>query len=226
MQLSRNVVRSRVEPISSVMNVHTICKRTKHLKMVEMPLKARVILRGMTNNPHFPDAGPLLTLLEEKRAAMEKANMACLLDGGRIPTHTRKVCRRELEHVLDMLVGYVKATSKFDITVALSSGFQLRKPPLLLHKPSKPEDLRVQRTEFEGHLVLRWEPIHGARLYLIYMNKLGAEDSSAWEQVAITSRARFDAEGLESGKHHWFRVVALRAAGLSPISQVVGCMAG
>jgi len=207
------------------MTITTICKRTKHLKMNEMPLKARVILRGMTNNPNFPDAGPLLAQLEEKRAAMEKANLACL-DGGRIATHSRKMCRRDLEHVLDMLVGYVTARSKRNVSVALSSGFQLRKPPLLLPRLAKPEGLRVEMTAYAGLLEVRWQPLQGVRNYCIYMNAVGAEHEDGWTMVAFTSRARCDAKGLVSGDRYRFRVMAVSAAGASPMSQVVGRMAG
>ena len=205
------------------MTVETICKRTKHLRMVEMPLKARVILRGMTNNPHFPDAGPLLAQLESAREDMEMANLACL-DGGRIATADRRKYRTALEHVLDALVGHVKAYSKRNVTIALSSGFQLRKTPLQLPLSGMPENLCFIPTDAAGVLELRWDPEHGARTYLVQMNVNGPADPNGWILIATPSRAKLRITGLESGRYYWFRIATSRAAGMSPMSQVARCM--
>ncbi|HRP00129.1 MAG TPA: fibronectin type III domain-containing protein [Flavobacteriales bacterium] len=202
------------------MVTHTICKRTKHLTMAEMPLKARVILRAMTHNPHFPDAGPLLALLEERRAAMEAANVACL-NGGALNTAIRKRCRQELEQVLDQLVGYVKMKSGGDVAIALSSGFQLRKPPVKLPPLEKPQNLRWVRSMTSGRVELRWDPMRGARNYMVYMNPDGEGNPDAWRMVGMSSRAKLVLHQLEPGQRCWFKLVGVSASGVSNFSQVV-----
>ena len=39
-----------------------------------------------------------------------------------------------------------------------------------------------------------------------------------WTLLALTSRASYEATALEPGKHYWFRMCALGAAGASPFS--------
>lgn len=68
------------------MRTSTICKGTKHLTMEEIVQKAALIHERMSGNPNFPDAGPLLAVLDARRRAMEVANDRCLFFGGRIAT--------------------------------------------------------------------------------------------------------------------------------------------
>lgn len=192
--------------------------------MAEMPLKARVILRGMTHNPHFPDAGPLLAVLEQRRAAMEAANVACL-SGGRWETAERKRCRKELDLVLDQLLGYVKSTSRGDVEIALSSGFCLRKPPIMLAPLGPVQKLRWESRPNSNWIELRWEPMHGARCYHVMLSLDGSDDPDSWRIVGTPSRAKMRLHDLEPGRYHWFKVRALSAAGMSPVSQVVRGMA-
>jgi len=216
-----SAVRSSGENKSMV--TQTICKRTKHLTMAEMPLKARVILRAMTDNPHFPEAATLLAVLDERRAAMEAANVACL-NGGALNTAIRKRCRAELEQVLDQLLGYVKMKSGCNVAMALSSGFQLRKPPVPLPPLVKPQNLRWVRSMSSGRVELRWDPMRGARNYMVYMNPDGEQNPDAWRKVGMSGRAKLVLFHLEPGKPYWFKLVGVSAAGMSSFSQVVCAM--
>jgi hypothetical protein len=177
----------------------------------------------MRGNPHFPEAGPLLDELEQKATAMTSANIACL-DGGRLVTLHRKLCRKELDRVLDKLVGLVKAWSQGDVSVALSSGFELRKPPLPLPKPGAPMNVRVA-VPASGRMEVRWEPIHGVRQYAVFMNTQGPEEENHWELLGYRSGAKMILVGMEPGTVVWFRLFAINAVGSGPMSQVVRAMA-
>jgi hypothetical protein len=205
------------------MVTHTICKRTKHLTMAEMPLKARVILRAMTYNPHFPDAGPLLALLEERCEAMTAANVECLT-GRYQATQERRMCRQQLEQVLDQLVGYVKMKSGGDVVIALSSGFQLRKPPVKLPPLEKPQNLRWVRSMTSGRVELRWDPMRGARNYMVYMNPDGEGNPDAWRMVGVPGRAKLVLRDMEPGQRCWFKLMGVSASGMSSFSQVVSAV--
>ena len=207
----------------AAMKVETIRKGTKHLTMTEMPLKARVILEGMRGNPHFAGADALLDELEQKAAAMTAANIACL-DGGRLVTLHRRKCRTELERVLDRLVGLVKALSHGDVAIALSSGFHLRKAPIPLPKPGPPMNLRWVLSG-NGRVEVRWDPIHGTRHYVVFMNTQGPLIEEGWELIAHCSSAKIVLSDQEPGTVIWFRLFAVNAAGCGPLSQVVRCMA-
>lgn len=206
------------------MRIETICKRTKHLTMMEIVLKARIIHRAMSGNPNFPDAVEMLAELDACRAAMEEANQRCEFYGGRIPTAHRRACRAALEATIDSLFHYVKATSRGNVSVALSSGFTLRKAPLLLPVPGPPQNLRVRREHGSGVLQLRWVPIHGARCYTVEIKERDLNEEAAW-LIVTTSEAKLQLRGLEPGVYHTFRVRAVLAAGVSPYSQSVVGMA-
>jgi hypothetical protein len=209
---------------TGTMRIETICKRTKHLTMVELPTKARVIHDAMSGNPHFPAAAGMLAELDTCRAAMEEANQRCLFYGGLIATAQRHDCRAALEAAIDNLFHYVKAASRRNVSVALSSGFTLRKAPLLLPVPGPPQNVRVRRQQWSGALQLRWEPIHGARVYVVEMKQRDLNEEAPWQHVN-TSEAKLQVRGLEPGVYHTFRVRAVLAAGVSPYSQLVVGMA-
>lgn len=80
---------------NNTMRIRTICKRTKHLTMIELPLKAMILHRRMSNDPHFPDATALLSQLEASRVAMQAANLACM-GGGITATAYRRDRHRKL----------------------------------------------------------------------------------------------------------------------------------
>ena len=206
------------------MRIQTICKRTKHLTMLEMVLKARYIHRCMTGNPNFPDAAAMLAKLDTCRAAMEEANQRCLYHGGRIATAHRKACRAALDAALDDLFHYVRAVSRGRVQVALSSGFTLRKPPLLLAVPDAPQKVRVLHYGRPGALQLRWEPLHGARAYAVEVRPSDRNEEGAW-RIVMCNEAKVEVHGLEPGVYHTFRVRAHFAAGTTPYSQSVVCMA-
>ncbi len=193
--------------------------------MLEMPLKARIIHRRMSGNPHFPDAGEMLAELDACRAAMELANQECMFSGGRIATAQRRACRAALEDVLDDLFRYVRAASARNIEVALSSGFTLRKPPLLLHVPGPPQGVHLRRDADTAVLQLRWAPMHGARYYTVEVKEGDINDSSGWRVLKRSTVAKLHIVGLECGVYYGMRVRASFAAGQSPYSNCVRGMA-
>lgn len=207
------------------MQIKTICKRTKHLTMLEMPLKARIIHRRMSGNPHFPDAGEMLAELDACRAAMEEANQRCVFHGGILPTAHRRACRAALDAALDSLFHYVRAASRGNVEVALSSGFTLRKPPLLVPVPGAPQGVHLRRDRESAALQLRWTPMHGARLYIVEVKEGDINDTSGWRLLKMISEAKLHLEGLEPGVYYGLRVRASFAAGLSPYSNCVRGMA-
>ena len=206
------------------MLITTLAKQTKHLTMGEVVVKARVIGEAMWGNPHFPDAGPLLMELAARRNAMQAANVACL-NGGRMATARRKRCRRMLEQQLDSILGYVRMRSAGDVSIALSSGFRLCRPPLLLPPLDRVQGLRSIPTLNQGRIELRWDRQHGVRKYYVYINTFGPDKEDGWRMMCLTSRAKAILKDMEPGRYIWFRVCAFSASGMSPLSQELRAMA-
>ncbi|MEO8068217.1 MAG: fibronectin type III domain-containing protein [Flavobacteriales bacterium] len=174
----------------------------------------------MSNNPNFPDAGSLLAELEERCAAMQQANLDCF-NGGHAHTARRKLCRSALDLALDKVLLHVRAQCRGDVAVALSSGFQLRKPPILLPPLGPVENLRWVRSMSSGRVELRWDPQHGARNYIVYTNPDGPQNDEAWRKVGAPGKAKLVLYGLEPGQSVWFKVMGISASGSGGMSQVV-----
>jgi len=206
------------------MRTSTICKGTKHLTMEEIVQKAALIHERMSGNPNFPDAGPLLAVLDARRRAMEVANDRCLFFGGRIATAHRHDCRAALERAIDAVYLHVRYVVGHDLQKALTSGFTARKAPRPLPVPEAPERLRVQRTGHTGSLLVRWQPRHGACAYEVEMRPANAADDAPMDTLLVR-RAKALVDGLAPGVEYRFRVRARFAQGATPYSQGVVCMA-
>jgi len=71
--------------------------------------------------------------------------------------------------------------------------------------------------ETSGRLDVRWKAINGAKSYVVECRTHGATPG-AWQQVKITTSARYNATGVTPGQEYAFRVRAVGAAGEGPWS--------
>jgi hypothetical protein len=74
--------------------------------------------------------------------------------------------------------------------------------------------------ELDGEINLLWEPVRGARTYVIQFSRDSA-NPSRWVQEDIVSKSRCTVSKLRSGKKYWFRVAAIGPKGQGPWSEPV-----
>ena len=86
-------------------------------------------------------------------------------------------------------------------------------------KLSSPLSLRAIAGNMKGEVDLVWEPIEGAKSYVIQKCS-GIIEPNNWKREDTISKSSYTVSNLQKGKH-WFRIAALGRKGLGPWSYTV-----
>ncbi|MBK9076726.1 MAG: fibronectin type III domain-containing protein [Flavobacteriales bacterium] len=78
-------------------------------------------------------------------------------------------------------------------------------------------ELKARYTTATGSVALAWEARYGARSYNVF--KSTSNSPFNWVPTGVTTKAKFNVDGLESGEDYWFAVTATGAAGESSLSK-------
>jgi hypothetical protein len=68
-----------------------------------------------------------------------------------------------------------------------------------------------------GVTKLSWNPLDGVRLYIVEQSPTPITETS-WEQVATSTKASCETNGIEPGKEYWYRVAGVDTRGQGPWS--------
>lgn len=179
--------------------------------------KALLVETKMTGNADFPTPDPTLAELKAGREALEAA-ITEAAGGDHAKIFARNVAEAALDDLLVRMALYVTNTSAGNELEILSSGFELRKQPEPIGPLDAPEDLEARTGAKPGEVDLRCKPVKGAYYYQVQINATDPDVEANWTLLALVSRASYQATALDPGKHYWFRMSALGAAGASPYS--------
>lgn len=186
--------------------------------------KGRALEQGCTGNADVTLPAGFLASLGDACTALEVANIAVRDNGGRQDHLVRAERKRDLEALIRELAGYVQAQCGDDPEKITRTGFGTRK------RPSPPErlpavgNLRAVVSVYPGTIDVRWSGVAKVRLYeLSYTTD--PNDAASWTLLVMTSKNRYTATGLASNTVYYFRVVAIGAAGASPVSDVANAKA-
>ena len=179
--------------------------------------KALLVETKMTGNLSFPTPDPTLAELKTGREALETA-ITEAAGGDHAKIFARNLSEAALDDLLVRMAMYVSNTSAGDELKILSSGFELRKQPEPIGPLDAPTELEASTGAKPGEIDLRCKPVKGAYYYQVQINATDPDAEVSWTLLALTSRASFEATALDPGKHYWFRMCALGAAGTSPFS--------
>ena len=189
------------------------------LNAIEVLEKARVVLTNMQGNPHFPD--PVPSMADFSLACNDlEASIITTLNGGN--RHDYAVKQQRLERVKEMLTalaGYVGAIAKGREEVVVSAGFEQRKGASPITSMEAPQELRAASGTLNGTIDLRWRPVHGTRMYRVYLST-DPSNPDGWQLIKITSSSRYSVTNLGFLRYYWFRVEALGARTASPMSDI------
>ena len=78
-------------------------------------------------------------------------------------------------------------------------------------------ELKARYTTTTASVPLAWEARNGDRSYNVF--KSTSNSPFNWVPVGVTTKAKFNVDGLESGEDYWFAVTATGAAGESSLSK-------
>lgn len=181
--------------------------------------RGRSVLLGMTGNPHFPNPTPSLVAFSAACDALEAANLATV-DGGNREAYLKKANRmEEVCIMLKALAAYAGVMAAGDARILIGAGFEYRKPSTRITAMNAPQEVRARTGTLNHTIDVRWKPVHGARMYELYICRGDVRDPDAWELLTLTSNSRYHVTELEALKYYSFRVRALGAHTISPISQ-------
>ncbi|MBK7946398.1 MAG: fibronectin type III domain-containing protein [Flavobacteriales bacterium] len=125
-----------------------------------------------------------------------------------------------LRMLLRGLGGYVQNVSRGDAAIIQSAGFETKRKVQPSAPLAAPERVVAMRTEYPGTLVVRWGGVKNRKCYEVQVNGGDPTDASAWCTLTFTGQNQVRAEGLESQRQYYFRVIAFGAKGCSPVSDI------
>lgn len=185
---------------------------------------AQQIHDQMTGNASFPTPDPALpafqALITTAITANNDADME--FDHWQMKLQERNDAINTLKEALRALAAYVQNASKGDTAKILSSGMEVRGTPAPVGPLPAPGNLIALMGAQEGTCALNWDPIYGARSYII---EIATDAAGPWTQTSLTTASDAVVNSLTSGTKYFFRVRALGAAGPSPWSDIAMKMA-
>ncbi len=168
---------------------------------------------------NFPTPEPPKLTLETARDAFEAAITAAGVaeQDFKAKVSLKNDKRRVLEGLLTDRGGYVDRVSGGDATKILTSGFEVRATPSPVGAMTAPLHLTSSMGDMSGEIDLQWDPVKGAKSYIVECRTHGATPGS-WTQAKICTSSRISVTGLTPGQEYAFRVRAVGSAGEGPWS--------
>lgn len=179
--------------------------------------KARIVLTSMQGNPHFPNPTPSLAEFATACDLLEESVVGTVDGGSRLEFVQKNTRMAEVKRMLTALAGYVGAIAGNNSEIVLSGGFEMRRPATRITRLEAPRELRAVTGQQYRSIYLRWRPVHGARMYRVYITRTPVDEAS-WELLALTSGSRCTATDLQAFAYYYFRVEAIGAHATSPMS--------
>jgi hypothetical protein len=189
----------------------------RNLSVAAKIAKAKQVVAALTGNPDFPNPNPpladitaVITRTETKLAERDAAQQLAKAN----TTMLRNMVD-ELDAVISQIGGYVDNVAGRDETKILSTGFDTRAARTATsHPPPPPDALDTTIGGYDGELDALWDPVAGAKSYVIETSE-DPPTPTSWKHAGVSTKSRFKIKGLQSGKRYWIRVAAINTAGQS-----------
>lgn len=188
----------------------------RSLSTAEKVAKARQIVAALTGNPDFPNPQPPLASLTA--AADETETAFADVQTARQSTLTVTSIWHDKEDTLDgrlrQAAAFVEAVAGDDETKILSAGISVKSTTPTTHTAVAPIALVVTEGDHDGELDLSWDPVKGAKSYVVERSA-DPPTATSWAHEAVSLKSSSTVSGLVSGTRYWFRVAAVTSAGQS-----------
>ncbi len=185
-------------------------------------------IAAITDNAIYPTPVPSPAVFAAGLAAFE-ADMTALdnhrLEGKSL-TFKKDQSRKNFEFLFAQRGAYVQTASNSNVEAIASAGLMIRNAPTPVGVLPAPLGLRLELTQVNGEILVRWNTVTGARNYVLEYAEIFSGEALAWSQAGVCSKLVCLVKGLTQGKRFAFRVAAMGGAdGQSAWSPVVERMA-
>jgi hypothetical protein len=169
----------------------------------ELLVKAHLIIEKMTGNTALANPVPALADVQAATTAYSNALTEARklgIDNVAIKNDKRAL----LEQVLQQLGRWVIFMADSNITVLLSSGFDVTKAPepIQLEDPGNP---MLENGLGSGTIICRVKRVKGAVSFSHEYTDTLPAPNVVW-QSCVSSRSRYEFSNLVPGRQYWFRV--------------------
>lgn len=186
-------------------------------------LKANIILKAMTANPHFPSPSPTLAEVTDTSTAYALA-VELAANGGRQQIAEKNQLKAALIGQLQLLSHYVLYCAAGDVAVAVGSGFAISAPRSARPPLTAPAGLVLTNGLNRGELLLKQRRVPNVLSYQYQITPHPMTPESQWHSVDCT-QSKYLFKGLESGKEYCCRVIAVGAKRQLTYSEAVSRIA-
>ena len=182
--------------------------------------KSRTNISKLTGNAAFVTPSPTLAAFTTATDRLDKAIQNYDFSRSRQDKQERDGAYADLKAMRADLGAYVQTTSAGDLEQITSAGFETEKGRQPLGQLPAPADVRAVVRPYPGSLEVRFGGVKGRLSYQLFICKGDPLVEANWELYITTGKTRLVVDELESNATYFFRVVALGAAGMSPVSDV------
>jgi hypothetical protein len=195
------------------------------LAKMSIPAKidfAKKITTMMTGNPSFTTPDPPLTDLTTAETALATAHSDVLLIRSEAKEKTSVMNQKEddVDSIITQLANYVVNKSNGDVAKIESAGFTPVSDKHPVGKLPAPADLAVTSGDDAGELDCGWNPVFGAKSYIVQTNIVDPLIEINWKDALNPTKSTCALVGLTSGTRYWVRVAAIGTSGRSGWSDV------
>lgn len=186
---------------------------------------SRTNVAKLTGNLAFTTPNPPLADITAAANRLDQAIRDYDFTRSRQDKQERDIAFEELKAMRADLGAYVQTTSAGDQELITSAGFETEKARQPIGQLPAPLNVLALVRPYPGSLELRYKGVKGRLSYQIHICSGDPNVEANWHLHATTGKNRMVFDNLESNVVYYFRVVALGAAGWSPVSDVASAKA-
>lgn len=187
--------------------------------------KGRNHVTMITDNANYPTLQPGLSEISEACDKLEESVLEVQFNGGKIAHDRKNVREKEVDELINYLGKQVQVLSFGDRSKILSAGFDVRRSGSAIITLDAPRGLRASISPFKGTIDLRWNPVHGTKVYELFMTAGDPNKEEGWMPMGVSTRCTRTVRNLVTGTTYSFRVNAVGANAQSAFSSVAHSIA-
>ena len=188
----------------------------RRLSVPEKIAKAKQIVTALTGNANFPNPNPPLATITAGTNGLSGAYTTTQAAKQALKAGVADQSAKEdvLDQLISQIASYVESAAGADEALINSAGMDTKAAASAPSMPDTPTGLEVTIGDHDGELDLSWNPVSGAKSYVIQQSA-DPPTGTSWTHDSTSTKSSTTVDGLLSGTRYWFRVAAVGAAGQS-----------